>query len=122
MAGQIDPLARAIGLFDELDGSDSPGLDDEQSPMDPIGKFFEQARFRPLTKSSNDFVDASWFEPVARGVEKRGTPVTFSKGTMGHKLGIVRQEEKVDGNGEKWIHSFNAAGEMVDARVIDSSV
>ena len=115
-------FVKAVGIYSDDFDSDSPGLSDEheQLALDPVGDRFQRARFGWLEKTGSDFVDPSWFELVGRVAEKPGTPVTFSKGTMGHKLGIVSQETVITETGEKWIHSFNAAGEMVDAREIDS--
>jgi hypothetical protein len=72
--------------------------------------------------------DPGWDETLGSGsdaLHKRAPEsgerrTIFAKGTLGAKLGICRTEEKTDADGDKWIYGYNAADELVDARVIDS--
>ena len=40
---------------------------------------------------------------------------------LGKKLGITRVEEVVTKSGDKWLHGFNAANELIDARLLESA-
>lgn len=44
------------------------------------------------------------------------TPMTLAK-----KLGITRTEEVVAASGDKWVHAYNAANELVHARLLESA-
>jgi YD repeat-containing protein len=92
-------------------------------PRDAVEKFFEKAAFdQALEKSGGPLApDLSWDEPLTAPLEKSFTnPLRFTKGSIGQKLGIVRVERKVDAEGETWSYAYNTAGELVDARVIES--
>jgi hypothetical protein len=39
--------------------------------------------------------------------------------TLRKKLGITRVEEFVTESGDKWLHGFNAANELIDARLLE---
>jgi hypothetical protein len=104
--------------------SNSPGLDDEFVRPDAVEKFVEAARSQAvLTKTGAPIVDESWNdwdEPLTdKPLEKRGAnPLNFAKGTIGHKWGITRIEEKTI-DGERWTYAY-AGDDLIDARVIGS--
>jgi hypothetical protein len=78
-------------------------------PEHPVARFLEDARDRKLRKSAG-VSDESWDAPMS----KSATPST---GTLAKALGIVRTEIK-EIDGDRWSHGYNAAGELVGARLL----
>jgi hypothetical protein len=118
-----------FGHHDIMEGADERGpielakavpFDTGATSIDPIGEFLEKAELNMLTKS-----DESWdtqltpAAPLAKAL--RGTPRTYPVGSIGHKLQIVSVEELTIDSGigpEKWVYGYNAAGKLVDARLV----
>jgi hypothetical protein len=127
MAEKVDSFARAVGIFsDVLDDTDSPGLDSEATPLDPVGAHFELAKFGLELEKSGSVIDSTWDtwdEPTTAPLEKGFTnPLNFRKDSIGYKLGITRQERKVDADGDVWIYAYDSTNELVDARVVNPFV
>lgn len=106
---QLDPVNPSISVL---------------PPEDPITKFARDREFELALQKTGGALgsDSSWDEPLAASVPlgKRFTnPLNFAKGTIGFKLGIVRQERKTGIDGDVWLHGYNEAGELVDARVME---
>ena len=74
-------------------------------------------------------VDLGWVLPPTSDVddadgefEKSPTIVRGDgRRTLGKKLGITRVDEIVTQSGDKWLHGFNAANELIDARLLESA-
>jgi len=122
----ISTLRQIIwGENEELDKVD---LDAQPNPMDA---FVHRAQVNAaLAKSStgtsvvldlsvpSDDVDSEENSPMYK------TPKIVKDGgrrTLAKKLGITRVEEVVTKSGDKWLHGFNAAGDLVDARLLQSA-
>ena len=121
MATASDPFLTAA-LFGNIRETPGRGEIGEEDPPNPVQKFFaavaDQRSQEPTSLVKYPTAhDPAWDEPIGRELGKRGTPVTFAKGSLGYRLGIVRvEQETIDG--ENWIRGFNAGGNLVDARVI----
>lgn len=96
----------------ELPPGSVGGVDDFgkalNAPEDPLGAFLEKTHLALLVKSPG-VSDARWDEPL---LAKRTTSSIFTKGTIGHELGIVRTEIR-ETDGLRFNVGFNAAGEEV---------
>jgi hypothetical protein len=79
---------------------------------DPVEKLFRTAQDNMLAKRGG-VSDASWDEALTP-VHRSSAPPT---GCLAKELGVVRTEIKVI-DGDRWSHAFNAAGEMVGARLL----
>jgi len=89
----------------------------EKRAPDFFKNFFE--RLELGLDKSDGVADASWDTPISvtSALDKRASlPAT---GSMAKRLGITRTKLEII-NGETWAHAFNAAGDLVDARVIET--
>lgn len=102
-------------VMKSLDDDNAGLVTGDFQDLDPVTKWIQVNQLR---KSGGTLDDASWDAPLTTTapLEKRGTPVTFAKGTVGFKLGITRVEEKTI-DGELWKFGYRADGELVDAHV-----
>jgi len=112
--GHSDPLAEIAGDVDPGDRSVTKefSIHGEDTTTDPVGTMFQKAADDMLAKTAG--VELRWDELVAPLKKRESLPAT---GTLAKRLGITRVEEILIA-GEKWMHGFNAAGELVDARII----
>lgn len=115
-------LATAVfGTADLTDvDADNPDGDEINEPH-PVQKAMEANRFAAaLGKTSRAVRDSSWDEPlgaVTKRIEPEPTelsPLEFRKVLAKNVVKV----EQVDIAGEKWQHAFNAAGELIDARIL----
>jgi hypothetical protein len=109
----------------ELDNSDP---DNEPNPFEKLKH--DGAVRAALGKSAESIsVDLGWVLPPTSDVddadgefEKSSTIVRgHGRRTLGKKLGITRFEEVVTESGDRWLHGFNAANELIDARFLESA-
>jgi hypothetical protein len=107
-------------LTGDINRPDDEPISKTVVPDDPVAAFVEEAALASaLRKDEPDFELAGKILAEKSTPEAKPAQSRFAKGTLGYKLGIVRTEEKVDEDGAKWIYGYDAAGELVDAHVIE---
>lgn len=99
---------------------------------DPVGEIFKAAPVRvALAKADrratvtfdcsvpeSDIDDDS--APLDKGLMIRKPE--RGPNTLAKKLGITRTEQVVTASGDTWLHAYNSAGELVDARLLRCAV
>jgi hypothetical protein len=105
--GHDNPLEGIDDVIPDLHGDGVP---------DPVEAMFKAAEDVP-NKGASVLRDSGWDEPLTARPEKRGTPVTFAKGTLGASLGVVRTERKQIGE-EVYNIGYNVQGEEVGSLLV----
>jgi hypothetical protein len=126
MAADIALATAIFGNEDLLKGihADSDNLDVEESTLGrdvflrqeeshPVDKFVEN-----VLRKDAGIADSSWDAPIAAAPIKKAD--MSETGSLAKRLGIVRTEQKII-DGEPWSYAYNAAGEVVDARLVRAS-
>jgi hypothetical protein len=121
IAAVLTAVYGAADISKSANGEDE-GLACEEFSVGPTNFFPSVDQEHPVEKAVTaslrkraGFVDASWDATVTTAPPPvcKGTPVTFAKGTVGHKLGIVSQEVIVSENGERWRYGYDVGGQLV---------
>jgi hypothetical protein len=106
------------GILDSYDWSNG----DASTVLHATGTFLEKAVGDALGKGVAGVSDFSWDAPMTAAFAKSSVsepfsnPLSFSKSSVGYKLGVTRIEEKqIDG--EKWAYAYSG-DELVDAHLI----
>ena len=122
-AGYAD-IAKGYGPADDV-------ADSIEELPDPVGKFFEAAPVNAALAKSDKRVSVAfdWAVPSADDVDDDSTTQLYKSPmvvrddgprTLAKKLGITRTEQVVTESGDTWLHGYNAAGDLVDARLLRS--
>lgn len=126
MAADIALATAIFGNEDLLKGidADSDNLDIEESSVG-AQKFLLREESHPVEKFVENVLrkdagtaDSSWDAPITAAPIKKAD--MSETGSLAKRLGIVRTERQII-NGEPWSYAYDAAGEVVDARLVRAS-
>jgi len=82
---------------------------------DPVQKFIRKTEFARLSKNAG-IVTMGWDEQITTATPVRKGEASAT-GTLAKRLGIVRHE-LVEIAGDTWSYGYDAAGELVGARLV----
>jgi hypothetical protein len=124
-----------IGFLAKVIFGDNMGLDGS-ADVDEFPNEFEKlkdagaVRAEMAKSNGNHSVVFDWGIPPASEIDDDAnsplykSPVIVRNDgprTLAKKLGVVRTEEVVTASGDRWTHAFNAAGDLVDTRLLQSA-
>jgi hypothetical protein len=123
-----------IGTLKHIIWGDDLELD-KSGDVDELPNPFEKLKHDGAVRAAQGKFDApvsvelGWVLPPASDLEdadgefEKSPTIVRGDGrrTLAKKLGVVRTEEVITASGDRWTHAFNAAGDLVDARLLQSA-